>query len=167
MRQNWSTLTLYNLAHLARQRTANRTFFQQKFKAMQDTRKYHGEHLTKRQWMNIFSRSLKSVVPMNTRDLALSDGSEHGAGRGAGLDGGAATAKKMPPVPYMNQTYAPMERRLDLAIFRAMFASSALQARQFVIHGFVKVNGRKVCLARDRSRKQVEWKLSGTAGATR
>jgi len=44
----------------------------------------------------------------------------------------------------MNQTNAPMEARLDIAIFRAMFASSALQARQFVIHGFVKVNGKKM-----------------------
>ena len=44
----------------------------------------------------------------------------------------------------MNMVYAPVERRLDTAIFRALFASSTRQARQFVVHGYVKVNGKKV-----------------------
>ncbi|KAK2613921.1 hypothetical protein N8I77_000789 [Diaporthe amygdali] len=43
--------------------------------------------------------------------------------------------------PYMNMAYAPLERRIDVAIFRALFASSTRQARQFVVHGAVKVNG--------------------------
>lgn len=46
--------------------------------------------------------------------------------------------------PYMQMTFAPLERRLDTAIFRALFASSVRQARQFVIHGAVKVNGKKM-----------------------
>lgn len=46
--------------------------------------------------------------------------------------------------PYMQMTYAPLERRLDTAIFRALFASSVRQARQFILHGAVKVNGKKV-----------------------
>lgn len=46
--------------------------------------------------------------------------------------------------PYMNMTFAPLERRIDMAMFRAMFASSSRQARQFVIHGAVKVNGHVV-----------------------
>lgn len=46
--------------------------------------------------------------------------------------------------PYMQMTFAPLERRLDTAIFRALFASSVRQARQMVIHGAVKVNGKKV-----------------------
>lgn len=47
--------------------------------------------------------------------------------------------------PYMSMAYAPLERRIDVAIFRALFASSTRQARQFVIHGAVKVNGQVVC----------------------
>lgn len=47
-------------------------------------------------------------------------------------------------MPYMQMTFAPMERRLDVSIFRALFASSARQARQFVVHGAVKVNGKKM-----------------------
>ncbi|KAI8654896.1 S4 domain-containing protein [Fusarium keratoplasticum] len=46
--------------------------------------------------------------------------------------------------PYMQMTFAPLERRLDTAVFRAMFASSVRQARQFIIHGAVKVNGKKM-----------------------
>lgn len=47
--------------------------------------------------------------------------------------------------PYMNMAYAPQERRLDIAVYRALFASSARQARQFCVHGAVKVNGQVVC----------------------
>jgi ribosomal protein S4 len=46
--------------------------------------------------------------------------------------------------PYMQMAYAPLERRLDVAVFRALFASSLRQAKQFVKHGAVKVNGKKV-----------------------
>lgn len=46
--------------------------------------------------------------------------------------------------PYMQMAFAPMERRLEVAMFRAMFASSPRQARQFCVHGAVKVNGKKV-----------------------
>jgi len=37
-----------------------------------------------------------------------------------------------------------LERRLDNVVWRAGLASSRAQARQFVLHGHVKVNGRKV-----------------------
>ncbi len=82
---------------------------------------------------------------MSSRQLAVSDGSEMAAGRGSGLEQRGKKTTEM-STPYMLQTFAPQERRLDIAIFRAMFASSSLQARQFVIHGFVKVNGKPVGL---------------------
>lgn len=47
--------------------------------------------------------------------------------------------------PFMLQTFAPLEKRLDFALFRAMFSSSVRQARQFILHGYVQVNGRKIC----------------------
>lgn len=88
---------------------------------------------------------------MDHRYLAMCDGSEQAAGRGSGRDlqEGAAeksptTERRLSPTPYMHMTFAPMERRLDTAIFRALFASSTRQARQFVVHGSVKVNGKKV-----------------------
>ncbi len=107
----------------------------------------------------MFSRRSHSVVSMNPVYMARYNGSEQAAGRGSGrrpdpnsdyipptnnvrfnADGSARAT------PYMQMTFAPMERRLDIAIFRALFASSARQARQFVLHGAVTVNGKKVPL---------------------
>ena len=40
-----------------------------------------------------------------------------------------------------------LERRLDTVVFRAKFVSTMFAARQFINHGHVKVNGRKVNIA--------------------
>jgi len=80
---------------------------------------------------------------MEHKYLAEYDGSEQAAGRGMGAD--TEGKKRAPPMtPYMQMTYYPLERRLDTAIFRALFASSVRQARQFVVHGLVRVNGKKM-----------------------
>ena len=100
----------------------------------------------------MFDRRLPAVVPMDYKLLARTDGSEEAQGRGSGLsiikkkDDSEASAREKPPqrTPYMHMTYFPTERRLDTAVWRALFASSARQARQFVVHGSVKVNGKKV-----------------------
>lgn len=120
----------------------------------------------------MFSPRLRSVVPMAPSNLARDDGSAMSAGRGSGLtkapqpeemedfevyeeDAGADKPREKfrgsrasytgeRTTPYVQMTFAPLERRLDTAIFRAMFASSARQARQFVVHGAVKVNGKPV-----------------------
>lgn len=91
----------------------------------------------------MFKRNLPAVVPMDHNYLARHDGSEQAAGRGSGVD--VDEPQRNPqPTPYMQMTYYPIERRLDTAIFRSLFASSVRQARQFVVHGLVKVNGKKV-----------------------
>lgn len=81
--------------------------------------------------------------------MAKNDGTIESSGRGSGLVDEADYEKHIKDararmMPYMNMTFAPLERRLDTAIFRALFASSTRQARQFVVHGSVKVNGKKV-----------------------
>ncbi|KTW31421.1 hypothetical protein T552_00065 [Pneumocystis carinii B80] len=40
--------------------------------------------------------------------------------------------------------YSILERRIDTIIHRALFASSIKQARQMVIHGKVKINGKRI-----------------------
>ncbi|KAK8867769.1 alpha-L RNA-binding motif-containing protein [Apiospora arundinis] len=149
LRQSWSKYNLYNLF---RQRDPkigladHETFFQQKWRAKGLLRAYHGEHIKERDWERMFSRRLLSVANMNPRYMAEFDGSEMAAGRGSGKDtkntrDQGVVAPKV-TTPYMNMAFAPMERRLDIAIFRALFASSARQARHFVVHGKVKVNGK-------------------------
>lgn len=142
-------MSKYNLYNLSQLRNANifGTYFQQKWFAKRATRAYHGEQIREKKWQRMFTSRIKSVVPMNHRYLALFDGSEQAAGRGSGLqtrDRKGPKAIQARVIPYMGMTFAPVERRLDTAIFRALFASSARQARQFVLHGGVKVNGKKV-----------------------
>lgn len=92
---------------------------------------------------------------MDAKRLATTDGRQQSAGRGAGREVDAEEESEdgdrkvdaqtgMARTPYMQMAYWPTERRLDTAVWRALFASSALQARQFVVHGAVKVNGKKV-----------------------
>ncbi|MCJ1482780.1 mitochondrial 37S ribosomal protein nam9 [Schaereria dolodes] len=145
LRQSWSKYNLYNLSRAERPSFGPRTYFQQKWSSKALTRAYHGEAIREKQWQRMFRRTLRSVVPMDHEYLAHNDGSEQALGRGSGLE--ALNPWQVKPViatPYMNMVYAPLERRLDTAIFRALFASSTWQARQFVIHGYVKVNGKKM-----------------------
>lgn len=106
----------------------------------------------------MFDRRLPAVVPMDHRYLAKEDGSEMSKGRGMGAEKAPREERgrdgrrgrdrnaiaKIEKTPYMHMTFHPLERRLDTSIFRALFASSTRQARQFVVHGFVKVNGKKM-----------------------
>lgn len=135
---------MYNLQRFRSPATSNRTFFQQKWTAKAVSRAYHGEQVREGQWKRMFSKRIRSVYPMNTADLAMDDGSKASAGRGSGLQEQEKSFNSR-LVPYTQMAFAPLERRLDVAIFRALFASSARQARQFVIHGAVTVNGQKVC----------------------
>ncbi|KAL4905336.1 hypothetical protein BDW74DRAFT_152453 [Aspergillus multicolor] len=146
-RQSWSKYNLYNLSRIQNPYTKSRTFFQQKWTAKAMARAYHGEQVRESQWTRMFTKRMRSVVPMNPLKMAQDDGSGSAAGRGSGLE------LKEPPtaseiiktrIPYTNMAFAPLERRLDVAVFRALFASSARQARQFVLHGAVTVNGRKM-----------------------
>ena len=107
------------------------------------TRAYHGAQIREKKWKRMFRRNLPAVVPMDHKYLARYDGAEQAAGRGAGADSTEKT-RTPPMTPYMQMTYYPLERRLDSAIFRSLFASSIYQARQFCSHGLVKVNGKKV-----------------------
>lgn len=137
-----------------------KTFFQQKWAAKSLARAYHNPYVREGQWTRMFDRRLPAVVPMDFRYLARNDGSEQATGRGMGLDQEEDEEAMRKPqqlrkygdrrkakTPYMQMSFHPLERRLDTAIFRALFASSTKQARQFVVHGSVKVNGKKVGLA--------------------
>ncbi|KAL8791910.1 MAG: hypothetical protein Q9195_005486 [Heterodermia aff. obscurata] len=146
VRQTWNKYNLYNLSRIQAPPTIERTYYQQKWSAKSITRAYHGEVLREKKWQRMFRPYIRSVVPMNHTYLARTDGSDEAAGRGSGKDvrPDLQAGRKPARTPYMNMVYAELERRLDTAIFRAMFASSTRQARQFVIHGWVKVNGKKM-----------------------
>lgn len=141
-------MSKYNLYNLSRVLVPNYrviNFFQQKWKSKSALRDYHGEQVREKQWERMFSRRIRSVVPMDPAYLASNDGSNESAGRGSGLEQRGGN-KPVEHTPHMLMTFAPLERRLDVAVFRSLFASSARQARQFVVHGAVKVNGKVVSM---------------------
>jgi small subunit ribosomal protein S4 len=56
-----------------------------------------------------------------------------------------------------------LERRLDMVVYRAKFVPTIFAARQFVSHGHVKVNGRRVTIASIRLRAGDTIELSDKA----
>jgi small subunit ribosomal protein S4 len=58
-----------------------------------------------------------------------------------------------------------LEQRLDNVVFRAGWASTRPQARQFVSHGLIQVNGKRVNIASYRVRKGEVVSLSPKAAA--
>ena len=54
-------------------------------------------------------------------------------------------ALRMPGITGEN-LFVLLERRIDNVVYRLRFASSRSQARQIVLHGHVRVNGRKVSI---------------------
>jgi ribosomal protein S4 len=160
IRPTWNKYNLYNLSRLRSSKVRYGTFFQQKWAAKRATRAYHGEHIREGKWSRMFSRRIPAVVPMNVRAMALQDGREQSAGRGSGKDthisqqhrGRAIFKPATAMTPYASMTFWPLERRLDMAIWRSLFASSLRQAAQFVTHGHVRVNGKLVSFDKLRSK---------------
>ncbi|KAF3309338.1 mitochondrial 37S ribosomal protein nam9 [Orbilia oligospora] len=159
-RQSWNKQAVYNLYRYRMPQTSRKTFYQQKFRAKQETRRFHGEYLTERKWNSMFRHTLRGVVRMNPAIMAKDDGSSVVSGRGTGIDPKPLRMVELPkdierrrkelkdanpqPIPFMQMTYAPLERRLDTAVYRALFASSVRQARMMCLHGKVFVNGVKM-----------------------
>jgi len=122
VRASWNKYNLFNLYKKNNVSFNGKNFFQQKWTAKQETRAYHGEHLTEGRFKSTFTQKLESVAELD-----------------ASLRGEQSQA-----TPVLLQTYAVLEKRLDFALFRAMFASSVRQARQFILHGNVFVNDIKI-----------------------
>ena len=71
------------------------------------------------------------------------------------------TARRLPGITGSNLLQL-LERRLDNIVYRVGFADSRAQARQYVLHGHITVDGRKVNIPsfRARSGQVVAWKAA-------
>lgn len=131
--QSWAPANLYNLY----QRTygpptadtkftkSSLSMFQQKWKAKQLVRGYHGDWIQENKFK-------KDYLPDSLPPIIA------GKGKGAAAEGSK--------VPLASMMFAEVEKRLDTVVFRCCFADSIYRARMMVVHGKVKLNGRKVSL---------------------
>lgn len=115
-RMSWNKYNLFNIATKQLAYMDVKTLFQQKWLSKRETRAYHGDELTERQFKNkFFDPKLPTVLA-----------SDH------------------PPVASL--LYANLERRLDFVVFRSNFCPSIYAARQLCVHGKVQVNGKKASI---------------------
>ncbi|KAI5948922.1 hypothetical protein KGF57_005115 [Candida theae] len=113
-------LNLFNLQRKVPLNYVGKTLYQQKWAAKAETRAYHGEHLKEKRFKKVlFEPELKTYSQL---DASLK-------------------SQEVAPTPITLQTYATLEKRLEFALFRSMFASSIRQSRQYIMGGYVKVNG--------------------------
>lgn len=119
VRASMNKVNLFNMYKKSPVSYQGMTLYQQKWRAKQETRAYHSEHLKESRWKTLFNPKLESVAQLD-----------------ASLKG-----VEVANTPLVLQTYAVLEKRLETALFRAMFASSVRQARQFIKSGDVFVNG--------------------------
>lgn len=120
VRASFNKYNVYN-AMTWRKDRPQATQYRQLFFAKQESRAYHGDRLTERQFKQFFRGEqpvLTSLAPKQSQNT----GSEK-------------------ETPFGLLTYVSLERRLDFAVFRALFASSIRQAAAFILKGAVTVNG--------------------------
>ncbi|KAI9290617.1 alpha-L RNA-binding motif-containing protein [Neoconidiobolus thromboides FSU 785] len=131
---SWNKVNTYNLANKVRPTNTNdKTLFQQMWQAKKETRGYHDAEITEKQWKKIFKNGRKLPTSNTMISNLISSNDE----RKVQLEN-----KPHPHVAAL--TYAELERRLDFVVFRSLFASSILEAKQLILHGKVKLNGEKI-----------------------
>ncbi|GAA5996735.1 mitochondrial 37S ribosomal protein uS4m NAM9 [Rhodotorula paludigena] len=132
-RMSWSPANLYNLYQRTygpptadtRFTKSSMTLFQQKWKAKQLVRGYHGDFLPEQKFK-------KYYLPDGLPPIVGTKGTNE------------------PKVPLASLMFAEVEKRLDTVVFRCCFAYSVYAARQMVLHGKVTLNGQ---VARDPNTK--------------
>lgn len=117
---------------------SSKTLFQQRWAAKRFVRAYHGDWIAEKRFQRWFlPTGLPSTRPSSpsTTTKEVEDYVE----KKRQFQKRAATQ----PTPVTSLMLVEVERRLDVFIFRSCFATSAWQARQLIVHGKVKLNGKK------------------------
>ena len=136
---SWTPQNLFSLALNARtapEKELNKTTFQMRWRAKQQSIPYHAGHLTQHQ----FVRSRQRILPSVSRRSSISNNNINGDSGSNGS--GGELSLPFPPATML--TFAFMERRVDVALFRSCLVTSIWHARQLVRRGHICVNGRRV-----------------------
>jgi ribosomal protein S4 len=153
--KSWSPRNLYNLwkrtagpksGDILFKKTSETTLFQQRWTSKAAVRAYHGEYIPEK----VFKRwylpdSLPDVRPR--RQIFSGDNLNLELYARRKLKEkqleGEIQVKGLAPVGSL--MFSEVERRIDTVVFRSCFAHSIYEARRLIIHGNVKLNGKKVC----------------------
>ncbi|KAF9479539.1 alpha-L RNA-binding motif-containing protein [Pholiota conissans] len=156
--QSWSPKNLYNLwkrtvgpkaSELTFKLTTEQTVFQQRWRSKAAVRAYHGDFIPEK----VFKRwYLPQTIPdVRPRREVFSGGDKLDLEEFARRKLRAKQKEKdqeeeiekkgMAPVGSL--MFVEVERRLDVFLFRCCFVHSVYEARRLIIHGYVKLNGRK------------------------
>lgn len=145
--QSWKAVNLWSIwnrslgpgAASVKFTKSSRTLFQQRWAAKRFIRAYHGDWIAEKRFQRWFlPRGLPNTRPSANTQSALSPLQDY-TGRKQ-----LTQRTTSIPTPVTSLMLVEVERRIDVFIFRCCFATSAWQARQLVVHGKVKLNGRKV-----------------------
>lgn len=131
--------------------------FKQRWVSKRLTKQYHAEHISAKKFERWYLPSTMPLIRKNPGkdSVASSELSKWVEGRSAAggrttLERKIAAMEKEATAPVATLMFTEVERRIDSLIFRACFASSVWQARNYVVGGHVKVNGRVVSTSRRR-----------------
>ncbi|KAJ3370705.1 mitochondrial 37S ribosomal protein nam9 [Kappamyces sp. JEL0680] len=116
VRMSWHQKNLENLLTAKLPDLSRLTVYQQKWKAKKYLRGYHVPNINERQFLD---RHFQTLLPIKLHDKK--------------------DRENLPPIQSI--MFGELERRVDVVVFRSLFASSIWNARQMVVHGHVKVNG--------------------------
>ncbi|KAI0031329.1 hypothetical protein K488DRAFT_52337 [Vararia minispora EC-137] len=155
-RMSWNPTNLFNLwrrqvgslkdeAVFTR---SNKTLFQQRWLSKKLLRAYHGDFVNEKAFKRWYlPRMLPDVRPV--RPLVYKDEIGTFAGNAKTTDAQdklrreAEDGKETELAPVGSLMLTEIERRLDVLIHRACLASSVYDARRFIVHGYVYLNGIK------------------------
>jgi ribosomal protein S4 len=151
---SWNKFNLYNLVRRELPpQTGRKTLYQQRWEAKRLTRGYHGDHITERQWQRLFNaggrwlptgyagdtNSPSMVGSSSGRTQSLSSSVTRGS-----INNYSSGLTDNSTIPSL--TFAELERRLEVAVFRCLFAPSVMAAHQMIRHGAVQVNEKKASI---------------------
>ncbi|ORY29952.1 hypothetical protein BCR39DRAFT_530265 [Naematelia encephala] len=157
-RMSWAPENLFNIWQRSdpdspKRREADFTrtsfsVFQQRWLAKRLIRGYHGDMIQTKQFERWYLPDRLPIIHENKLDKTAElskwvEGRERAGGRT--LDAKRAKQKERESrSPIGTLMFSQVERRLDVLVFRACFARSVWEARQYVVGGNVKLNGQRV-----------------------
>ncbi|PPQ88197.1 hypothetical protein CVT25_005162 [Psilocybe cyanescens] len=154
---SWSPKNLYNLwrrtvgpeaEELTFKVTTEQTLFQQRWRSKAAMRAYHGEYIPEK----VFKRwYLPDTIPdVRPRRQVFGDDQNELEEYAKRKTKAKEKERKLEEeierkglAPVGSLMFREVERRMDVFLFRCCFVHSVYEARRLIIHGYVKLNGKK------------------------